>query len=370
MDQHPGSALNGSVLAAALGPAPAGSRDAAHLRACLGRIPTAPCGPVRELGHAERDGVRIRSLAWDPGYGPSTAAWLLTPAAGEGPWPGVLALHDHGGFRWLGKEKIADGPDGPHPAVATTDCRDGYGGRGWANDLARAGCAVLVHDVLSWGSRRFAAGDLAAAEPHPRPLPRGDGDADRGRIDAYNALANQQEHTLAKQALLLGASLPGLIAHEDRIALDVLAARPECAAGPVACIGHSGGGVRAAVLAALDDRIGAAVVSGCLTTSIGLATHCTGLHTWQFIVPGWATGGGWCDILAVRAGMPLLVLHGARDGGYAADAVADAGVRLRAAWSAAGAPGRLRIVVGDHGHAFPPAAQRQAAAWLAAQRAP
>jgi dienelactone hydrolase len=344
-----------------------GRCDLAHLHACLGRTPQRPTGPVRETGVAVRDGVRIRSLAWDPGFGPATAAWLLTPSAGAGPWPGVLALHDHGGYRWLGKEKIADGPDGPHPAVRAGGVRAGYGDRAWASDLARAGFAVLVHDVLGWGSRRFdpdllrfAEGAWLGGEP-----PRQAGDADDGRIAAYNAMANQHEHTLAKRCALLGATLPGLIAHEDRLATAVLAAQPECAGGPLACIGHSGGGARACLLAATEPRIAAAVVSCAMSNYAGLLAHRTWLHSWQFVLPGWAPGADWPDVLALRAGIDLLVLSGEGDEGFSRAGVLAAHARLAEAWAAAGAGVRCTLRLAEHGHAFLPPQQAETASWLA-----
>jgi dienelactone hydrolase len=368
----PGADLDGPALAAALGPAAPGRRDAGHLRTCLGRMPVVPPGPVREGRSAVVDGVRIRCLAWDLGYGPATEAWLLTPAAGPGPWPGVVALHDHGGERWLGKEKVADGPDGVHPAVAARGGRPAYDHRPWANHLARSGFAVLVHDALSWGSRRFAPAGLRAAEGTwtDDDPPAGEADADPGRIRAYDAMANQREHTLAKWCSLLGTSFPGLLAHEDRAAATVLAARPECAPGPLACVGHSGGGARACLLAATDPRIGAVVASCAMTTGDGLLAHRTWLHSWQFLPPGWAPGADWSDILALRAGCPALVLCGAADGGFLPEAMDAAGRRLADAWAAVGAADRLAFRLGGHGHAFGAAEQDLATAWLAAVHGP
>jgi len=71
------------------------------------------------------DGLVGEELSYSVGYGPRTWAWLLKPADAAGPLPGVLALHGHDGFKYYGKEKIADGPKptppGPPPyAPATT----------------------------------------------------------------------------------------------------------------------------------------------------------------------------------------------------------------------------------------------------------
>jgi hypothetical protein len=58
------------------------------------------------------DGVRGEEISWSVGFGPRTEGFVLKPAEGGARLPGVIALHDHGHFKFFGKEKIADGPDG------------------------------------------------------------------------------------------------------------------------------------------------------------------------------------------------------------------------------------------------------------------
>ncbi len=41
----------------------------------------------------------------------SLHCWQGDDVQVEHPLPGLVALHDHGGFNFYGKEKIADGPD-------------------------------------------------------------------------------------------------------------------------------------------------------------------------------------------------------------------------------------------------------------------
>ncbi|TDC03528.1 hypothetical protein E1265_36450, partial [Streptomyces sp. 8K308] len=114
------------------------------------------CEAPREV-RVERDwredGLRGELVSWSVGYGPRTEAFVLRPDTDE-PLPGVLAMHEHAGVKYHGKEKIADGPDGPPRELESL--RDTYyGGRAWANALARRGYVVLAHDVFMWGSRRF-----------------------------------------------------------------------------------------------------------------------------------------------------------------------------------------------------------------------
>lgn len=102
---------------------------------------------VRTEGGWERDGVIGECVSWSVGYGPHTEAWVMKPASASSPLPGIVALHDHGGFKFYGKEKIADGPNGEaHGLRAFRDAH--YGGRAYANALAREGYVVLVHDTF------------------------------------------------------------------------------------------------------------------------------------------------------------------------------------------------------------------------------
>ena len=60
---------------------------------------------VRVEAQWTRDGVAGEALSWSVGYGPRTEAWLLRPAGQFGPLPGIVALHDHGGFKYYGKKR-------------------------------------------------------------------------------------------------------------------------------------------------------------------------------------------------------------------------------------------------------------------------
>ena len=98
---------------------------------------------------------------------PDLAAPLRTadrgrlPQAGRrsGRLPAVLGLHDHGGNKYFGWRKIAQISDQLHPMMK--EHRDEYyGGVSWANELAKRGFAVLVHDAFAFASRRVRVGDL------------------------------------------------------------------------------------------------------------------------------------------------------------------------------------------------------------------
>ena len=73
--------------------------------------------------------------------------------------PGILAFHDHGGNKYFGTRKITRTGDSQHPADERTSANY-YGGRAWANEIARRGYVVLVSDAFPFASRRVLLQDV------------------------------------------------------------------------------------------------------------------------------------------------------------------------------------------------------------------
>jgi len=65
----------------------------------------------------ERDGLTGEEVSWSVGFGTRTHAFVFKPSHANRPMPGIVALHDHGGFKYYGKEKIADGLTDPPPVI-------------------------------------------------------------------------------------------------------------------------------------------------------------------------------------------------------------------------------------------------------------
>ncbi|MEE4194909.1 MAG: hypothetical protein V2J07_06905 [Anaerolineae bacterium] len=254
----------------------------------------------------EADGITGEVLSWSVGYGPRTEAYLMKPADAEGKLPAVVALHDHGGFKWFGKEKIANGPDGIADPVMEPFFREYYGSRPWVNALVKEGFVVLVHDTFLWGSRKFpweiVSGQTAVENPKSDCT-----------IEEYNQAAANHEHVVEKYCNLLGTTMAGVVSHEDRIALNYLLSREEVDTDRVACMGLSGGGNRSCLLTATHDGLAAAVVVGLMSTYEGLLDHNVSTHTWMLFPSGWSQHGDWPDIAACRAPRPLLVQYDNED---------------------------------------------------------
>lgn len=344
-----------TVVAAPTGgpPPPQPALDHLRVRRLLEYEPDgAPRGPRVERRWT-RNGVTGEEVSWSVGYGPRTHAWLLRPSTASGPLPGVLALHSHDSSKYHGKEKIADGPAGPVPALADLR-RDLYGGRAFADELARRGFVVLVPDVVMWGSRRFPAGVMAAALTPSRSTgwlaPEEPGDP--GEAARYERLAAAYEHVLAKYCTALGTSLPGLAAYEDRVAAAYLAARPEVRPGDLGCVGLSGGGIRAALLRATSPRLRATVIVGAMTTYRGLLDRHVANHTWLLFPPGLAQVTDWPELAAAHAPAPLLVQYLRGDHLFSLDGMRAAHQLLTDAYAAAGAREAYRGEFYDGPHRF------------------
>lgn len=352
---------------------PPGPDLPARLRDALGVLDLSAAGVRVERRWTDGD-LAGEELSWTVGFGPRTRAYLLRPRGAAGPLPGVVAMHCHAGVKRVGKEKIADGPDPPDAGVAQLRARL-YGGRAYANELARRGFAVLVHDVFAWGSRRFplTAHDDTPAHHDParhdlaRPGGRRPGGRDPGRDPGgYERAAREHEHVLAKACTLLGTSFAGVLASEDLAAAAYLRSRPDIAS--VAAVGLSGGGARAALLGALDPGIGAVAVAAMVSSFRDFRDEHVAAHSWMLFPPGLTRLADWPGVVAARAPAPLMVLYATADPLFPAAGIARAHRQITAAYR--NAPGHYAGVFFDTSHQFDRAMQDAAFGWLTDTAAP
>jgi dienelactone hydrolase len=256
---------------------------------------------VLDDGSRRLDGVLIRRLRWSVGYGPQTTAWLLRPAGVRRSLPGVLGMHCHGGVRSVGAEQLVDLGADSNPRAAWLRA-EYYSGRAPANELARQGYVVLVHDAFSWGSRRF---DLSRPTPRLAALlgaqdalwrQQGLSPTEEERFDLASGL---HEDTLAKAAGALGQTFAGAVLTDDLVAFQVLAAEDGVDSGRLGTFGFSGGGGRSQLLAALDQRVAACVVSCMMATYASLVPAELDTHSWLLHVPGLWSLMDWPDLTAI-----------------------------------------------------------------------
>jgi dienelactone hydrolase len=312
------------------------------------------------------DGVDGEEVSWSVGFGPRTHAWILKPAEARGPLPGVIALHDHGHYKLSGKEKIADGPDGPVAGLERFR-QLYYEGRAYVNHLAREGFIVLAHDAFLWGSRKFPLDEMPDMERGLAKAVEAGLGLEVSSSAAYNGAAYSHEHVIAKYCTLLGTNITAVVAYEDRVALNYLLARPDVVTDQVACIGLSGGGLRAAVLRATSDHIRVCVIVGMMSTYDELIGSCVAPHTWMLFPAGWSARGDWPDLASSHAPKPLLVQYALDDALFTPAGMHAADKRIAAHYRAVGAAKEYLGEFYPGPHRFDSRMQRDAFTWLKRQ---
>ncbi len=330
--------------------------------------------------------LEVEEIAWSLPYGPETRAFFLKPggAGRSGKLPGILALHDHGGIKYFGKQKITRTSEPQHPFIKAHQEKY-YGGLAWANELAGRGYGVLVHDVFPFGSRKILASDMQAhaverimkapldlKEIEPEDLdidgiieiydvPMEEPD---DRIRLYNAFASQHEHIIARSLFSAGLTWPGIFVTEDIFALDYLCFRPDIDADRIGCCGLSGGGLRTNYLAGLDDRIRCSVTAGFMTTWRDFVLNISFNHSWMIYIPHLPRYMEFPEILGLRVPLPALVLAANQDPLFTLKEVKIAGRILNELYKKVNAPDNFKISYYDGPHRFDPAMQEEAFAWF------
>lgn len=327
---------------------------------CLAPVDLGGRPEVRVESRYRYDGLDIEVLSWQLPMGPRTQAVLLKPAGAEGPLPGILALHDHGGNKFLGWRKIArTGHDDWEIQVRHQDHY--YESVAWANEVAKRGYVALVHDTFPFGSRRVRVADVPEVIRGEGVDPKSD---DLEGITRYNSFAASHEHIMEKSLISAGTTWPGVYVVEDQRALDVLAARPEVDAERLGCAGLSGGGMRTVFLAGMDDRIDVAVVVGFMTTWRDFLLDKCFTHTWMTYVPLLPRDLDFPEILGLRVPAATMVLNCNEDPLYTLTEMRRADAMIRDVFDRAGAPDLYRCNYYPGGHKFDKAMQADAFAWF------
>lgn len=306
------------------------------------------------------EGLHIEELSWQLPYGPPTEAIFLKPAGATGKLPGILALHDHAANKYFGARKITRRADDLHPMLLDHQ-NQYYGGVAWANEVAKRGYAVLVHDAFPFASRRVLLSDVAASIRPELP----DGDLEKvENIEAYNEWAKAHESIMAKSLFCAGTTWPGVFLAEDQRALDVLCTREDVDAARVGCCGLSGGGMRTVFLGGVDPRISCAVCVGMMTTWRDYLLNKSFDHTWMVYVPLLPRDLDYPEILGLRVPLPTLVLNDSDDELFTLPEMERAAAILQEVYEKAGAADRYRCTFYPGPHKFDLEMQIEAFTWF------
>jgi dienelactone hydrolase len=215
---------------------------------------------------------------------------------------------------------------------------------------------VIVIDMFYWGERRMMLDD---DPPDWRDRPPS---VSRERIAAFNKRAGESEQLVGRSIYTAGFTWPGVIFQDDIRTVDYLLTRPEVDPKRIGCVGLSVGGFRSCHLAALDDRVRAAVVVGWMTSfpwQLRRQVRWTIGHT--MLVPGLYQEMDYPDVASLAAPKPILVINGRKDTLFHPEGVQAAFDKLHSCYEKAGAPDHCQTRWYDTPHEFN--AEMQAEAW-------
>jgi dienelactone hydrolase len=182
------------------------------------------------------------------------------------------------------------------------------------------------------------------------------------RIAAFNRRAGESEQLVGRSIESAGFTWPGVMFWDDIRTLDYLARRPEVDPGRIGCVGLSVGAVRSLHLAALDDRIKAAVVVGWMTSfPAQLERHVRNTIGFTKLVPGLYRHLDYPDVGSLAMPTPMLVINGGKDALFEPSGVRASFEKLAACYRKAGVPDRIETRLYDTPHEFN--REMQAEAW-------
>ena len=285
---------------------------------CMLTPPPAPDGgyEVKMLSEEQRDGYRARKIEIRLSRYYTVPAYLLIPD-GQGPFPAVNVLHDHGGHFFIGKEKCIR-PLACEDSTVIRDAIDwskGYEGQFFGDYLAQHGYVVLSTDAPMWGERGLK-------EPMKRQL--------------YDMISGNM--------MMYGINLSAYMTYDDIAATEFLASLPEVDPQRIGCTGWSMGAYRAWMLAALSDRIKAgAAVCWMVTTDEQLSFRYSRTENGGFAncIPGLRRWLDYPHIASIACPKAMLFINGSEDKLFPVPGVEKAFQTMRAVWQSQGAADRL-----------------------------
>jgi dienelactone hydrolase len=293
------------------------------------------------IAHEDRGTYDAHKLVFNVSADCRVPAYLLVPK-GEGPFPAVIALHDHGAFFLIGKEKMVR-PIGERAEITEAAQKwvdQAYGGRFIGDMLAERGYVVFSADALFWGERGRREG-----------------------VD-YN-----QQQALASNLMQMGTTWLGINTWDDIRAAEFVASLPQVDPVRMGAVGLSMGCHRTWMLHALSDRIAAAIgVCWMGTTGALMApgnNQTKGHSSYSMLAPNLRNYLDYPDVVSIACPKPLLLFDGGeQDKLFPVDGVDAAYDRLRQVWEGRGAGERLVTRRWDVGHVFNREMQDEAFAWL------
>ena len=291
---------------------------------CMGTSPNTSPNPSEGGGLSYLQALKTYKVDIDRGWYHIPA--LLMVPEGDGPFPAVNLLHDHGAHLFIGKEKMIRPVDDVEEVLQDADqwVEKLYGGQYLGNYLCSKGYVVLAADAPMWGERGRAEG------------------ADRSQYDV-----------VAGNMMMYGLNLCAQMTYDDIATTRFLASLPVVDKERIGCVGFSMGGYRSWMLSALSDEIrAAAAVCWMVTTDVQM--------TWRY---GRKENGGFANsipllrqymdyphIASIACPKPMLFISGRQDKLFPVEGVERAFSIMHDVWRSQKADDMLQTELWDMPH--------------------
>jgi dienelactone hydrolase len=282
------------------------------------------------------------------------------PSQGKPPYPGILALHDHGEFFYFGKEKIVSSPQ-EHSFLKKWR-EQYYGSRAYAEELARRGYVVLVIDAFYFSERRLqfekTPSDMAKKLSGLSP-------SSEEYVSIWNDLYVERKNSVNTMMGYCGTTWLGIIVHDDRKSIDLLQSIPEVDPQRIGALGLSGGGYRNGYLVGMDERIKAAVIVGWMTELADLVKINEPVHAGLMIAEGVYRHLDYPDIVSLAAPeCALNVFNCGQDQLFTFSGMKQASEKIQRVYKELKASNRYAYKFFDVPHQFNVEMQEEAFEWL------
>lgn len=302
---------------------------------CMQNLPPAANYDMTVVATEKRNGYEARKILFNVSEWCRIPAYLLVPD-GEGPFPAMLMLHDHGAHFSIGKEKMVRPFGVSEQVMADADkwalgCYDSQ----YAGDyFAENGYVVLSIDALFWG--------------------------ERGRKEG---ISYDGQQALASNFMQMGGSWGAFINIDDVRSAEFLGSLPFVDKNKVGCLGFSMGAYRSWMASAISDCIKASASICWINTTETLMSLTNnqnkGGSAYSMLTPGLRRYLDYPHVASIACPKPTLFFNGTRDKLFPVDGVKSAYSTMQKVWESQDAADRLVTKIWDEKHFFSKAMQKE-----------
>lgn len=277
------------------------------------------------ISQEQREGYKAMKIEFNVNAYSRIRAYILVPE-GDGPFPAINLLHDHGGHLFIGKEKMIRPID--ENAEVTDDARMWserlYDGQFMGDYLASKGYVVFSADAPMWGERGREEG------------------VDRSKYDI-----------IAGNMMMLGRDLSAFMTYDDISGTHFLSTLPYVDSSRIGCAGCSMGGYRAWMLSALSDdiKVGASIC-WMTTTMVQMSVKDKKKEYGGFAncIPGLRQYLDYPHIASLACPKPMLFINGTQDHLFPVDGTREAFSIMQETWKSQNAADKISTELWDIPH--------------------